>query len=167
MINYNCGLIILIIRAERKALSFELTYYYIPMYYTLNTSYLCVYIVLLCWLCCYHAFEAVRAMKENNWGFSIYWKDKNSNSSSSRQICFTFWPLSLEKDGSVITGLDEYQKDIVNQCVCMRRMSCSCDYSLFIFYRHNNYELDHSNSIDEISWLKIIIESLHITRTFF
>lgn len=106
-------------------------YPYLVYYKYIICVYVCV--VLCCWRRCYHAFKAVRAMKENGWRLVTYWKDKNSNSNNStRQLCCALWSLSLEKDGSAITRLDEYQKNRANRWVCMRRMSCCRDCSLFI-----------------------------------
>ena len=121
-----------------------------------------MYVVLRCWRRCYHAFKAVRTMKENGWGLFTYWKDKNSN--SSRQLCCAFWPSSLEKVGSAITGLDEYQKNRANRCVCMcvhaTHVMLSWLYSfsplslpLSIQSSNNNDKVDHLNSTIDMSLL--------------
>ncbi len=127
----------------------------VPFYlYVVYDKYIvrvCTYVALRCWRRCYHAFKAVRAMKKNGWELFTYWKDKNSSSNdSSRQLCCALWPSSLGKDGSAITGLDEYHKNRANRCVCMRRMSYCHDYSLFMFHRR---KVDHFNSTINMSLL--------------
>ncbi len=119
-----------------------------------------MYVVILRYWCrCYHAFKAVRTMEENGWRLFTYWKDKNSN--SSRQLSCALCPSSLEKVSSAITGLDEYQKNRANRCVCVcmhaTHVMLSWLYSFFlslpILSSNNNDQVDHLNSTIDMSLL--------------